>query len=59
MKESQKYNFVNQDKRVQERNLKRHRLTETEYQKYLKSLPDEREWGEEQVVFKETERGQT
>lgn len=49
----EKFEFVNQDRRVMEKNLRRHRLSRSEYQKFLKSLEDESARGEELVVYKE------
>lgn len=38
------------DKRIIERNMKRGRLTQTEYDKHLKALPDEAEKADELLV---------
>jgi len=57
MKEPQevknRYSFIQEDKRVLERNLRRHLITAQEHQRLLKSLKDEAEAGEEQKVFSE------
>ncbi len=50
-----KYDFIQFDARVLERNLKRHKITQTEYQKFLKTISDDREQGEELKVFNEKE----
>lgn len=38
---SDKYDFIVYDKRVLERNLRRHEISKADYQKYLKSLSDD------------------
>ncbi len=53
MKEKEKFDSALEDRRVMEKNLRRHRLSPTDYQKYLKSLEDSKDHGEEQVVYKE------
>ncbi len=49
--EKPKYDFVNEDKRILERNLRRHRISQQDYQKLLKALPDETGRFEEVAVY--------
>lgn len=51
-----KFEFVNLDKRVIERRLERHELSPADYQKILKSLPDEAECAEELRVPAEEDK---
>lgn len=41
------------DQRVRNLNLKRGNITREDLEKYLKKLPDDSEWAEEQVVYDE------
>ena len=50
-----KYEFINEDKRVITRNLRRHQANRAELQKLYKSLPDDQEKGEAQIVYQEKE----
>lgn len=49
-----KYDFINVDQRVLERNLRRHKVTKVEHQKFLKKLEDDQEFGEKQTVYEES-----
>lgn len=49
-----KYDFITLDKRVIESHLRRHHLSQKEYDKYLKGLKDEAEASEEAPVFQES-----
>lgn len=50
-----KFDFIEQDKRILEQKVRKHQLSQQEYQKFLKSLPDEKEQAEEIHVYKEGE----
>ena len=45
-----KFDFIDQDKRIMEQKLRRHELSRNEYQKVLKTLPDEQDQAEEVVI---------
>ena len=53
--EKGKYEFINEDKRILDRNLRRHQISKQDFLKLLKSLPDERERAEELVVYSGSE----
>lgn len=42
-----KLDFVEEDKRILEQKLRKHQLSQQEYQKLMKSLPDDRDRSEE------------
>ena len=46
------FDFVETDKRILDQRLRKHQLSQQEYQKYLKSLPDEKEEAAELLVCK-------
>lgn len=48
-----KFDFVLSDKRIMEQRLRKHQLSQQEYQKFLKTLVDEKEHGEEFQVLSE------
>ncbi len=50
-----KFNFVSWDKRVMQRNLRRHLLSLSDCQKHQKGLPDDSGQSEEAKVFKDLE----
>ncbi len=54
-KEKTRFDFIQQDRRVIERDLRRHLMTAAEIQKILKSLPDEKDQADELVVYREKE----
>ncbi len=47
------FDFIEQDKRIIEQKVRSHEMTQNEYQKFLKALPDEKESGEEILVTEE------
>ncbi|MBI4374442.1 MAG: hypothetical protein HY542_06160 [Deltaproteobacteria bacterium] len=51
-----KFEFVELDKRVLQRRLERHELTQGDHQKVLKALPDEASHGEELKVYTPEEK---
>ena len=50
-----RYDFIDSDKRIMDQRVRKHQLSQAEYQRLLKSSPDEKEASEELVVFKESE----
>lgn len=46
------FDFIETDKRILDQRLRKHQLSQQEYQKYLKSLPDEKEGVDELLVYK-------
>ena len=46
------FDFIETDKRILDQRLRKHQLSPQEYQKYLKTLPDEKEGADELVVCK-------
>ncbi len=50
-----KFDFIEKDSRIIEQQLRRHQLSQQEYQKLLKSLPDDVSASEELVVYKESD----
>lgn len=50
-----KFDFIEQDKRIMEQKVRKHLLAEQEYNKLVKTLPDEKEFAEELHVYKEGE----
>ncbi|QQR80527.1 MAG: hypothetical protein IPJ69_14765 [Deltaproteobacteria bacterium] len=50
-----KFDFIQQDKRIMEQQLRRHHLSKVDYQKHLKSLTDDSEFGETLYVCPEEE----
>lgn len=50
-----KFDFIEEDRRIIEQKLKKHQLSQQEYQKLLKGLDDDQSFGEELVVYKESE----
>lgn len=51
-----KFDFIETDRRIVEQKLRKHQLSQSEQQKYLKGLPDEKEHAEELHVPKEGEK---
>lgn len=47
-----KFDFIEKDSRIIEQQLRHHQLSQQEYQKLLKSLPDDVSASEELVVYK-------
>lgn len=45
------YDFINEDKRILDRSLRRHQISKQEYMKLLKALPDEQDKAEELRVY--------
>ena len=52
----EKFEFIEWDKRILDQRLRKHEMSQQEFQKYLKGLPDEKEKGEELAVGREEER---
>lgn len=47
-----KFDFIETDRRILDQRLRRHQLTQPEYQKLLKTLADDKESSEELPVYK-------
>ena len=47
-----RFDFIETDKRIIEQKVRKHQLSSQEYQKKLKSLPDEKDQADELVVCK-------
>lgn len=45
------FDFIQNDRRIMDQRLRRHQLSQTEYLKYLKNLPDDKEQIEEVSVI--------
>lgn len=54
-----RYDFIESDKRIMDQKLRKHQLSQTEYQKLLKTAPDEKDLSEEVVVYKESDVEET
>ena len=48
-----RFDFIEEDKRIMEQKLRKHELPNPDYQKVLKTLPNDEAHGEELVVFEE------
>ncbi len=51
MESTDKFQFIETDRRILEQRLRQHQLSQQEYQKILKTLPDDQEGVEELVVY--------
>lgn len=52
MPNTTKFDFIETDRRILDQKLRRHLLTQPEYQKLLKTLVDDKESADELVVCK-------
>lgn len=52
MEKMEKFEFIQTDKRILEQRLRRHQLTQQEYQRLLKALPDDEDRSQEMTVTK-------
>ena len=50
-----KLDDIESDKRIIDQKSKKHQLTQQDYQKLLKNLPDEKDFSEELLVYREGE----
>lgn len=50
-----RFDFIESDKRIIDQRLRKHLLTQTEFQKMAKALTDEKDKSEELLVYKEKE----
>lgn len=50
-----KFDFIETDKRIIEQKVRKHQLSQTEYQKLLKTLQDEKDQGEVHSIYREGE----
>lgn len=50
-----KFDFIETDKRIIEQKVRKHQLSQTEYQKLLKTLQDEKDQGEAHPIYREGE----
>jgi len=50
-----RYDFIENDKRILDQRVRKHQLSQVEYQRLLKSAADEKDAGEELVVYKDSE----
>ncbi len=48
-----KFDFIEVDRRIVEQKLRKHQLSQQDYQKLLKGLDDDQAFGEELIVYKE------
>jgi hypothetical protein len=53
IKNEGKFDFIETDKRIMEQRLRKHQLSQQEYQKLLKALPDEKDQSVELEVYRE------
>jgi hypothetical protein len=49
-----RFDFIDNDKRIIDQKLRRHDISQPEYQKILKNAPDEKEVSDDLLVFKES-----
>ena len=47
-----RYDFIENDKRILDQKLRKHKLSQVEYQRLLKSASDEKDASDELVVYK-------
>ncbi len=50
-----RYDFIENDKRILDQRVRKHQLSQVEYQKLLKGASDEKDSGEELVVYKDSD----
>lgn len=49
-----KFDFIDTDKRILDQKLRRHEVTHQEFQRILKSTPDDKDAADDLIVCKET-----
>jgi len=49
-----RYDFIENDKRILDQRLRKHKLSQVEYQRLLKIAPDEKDASEELIVYKDS-----
>ena len=49
-----RFDFIENDKRIMDQRLRRHDISQAEFQKILKNAVDEKDAADDLVVFKET-----
>lgn len=50
-----RYDFIESDKRIMDQKVRKHQLSQAEYQKLLKTAPDEKDLSEEVIVYKDSD----
>ena len=50
-----KFDFIEEDRRIMEQKVRRHQLSQQEFQKIVKNLPNDEEHGEPMGVLENTE----